>query len=129
MKALPSEAILIRSRHPSMANPTTARSNRRLTARHACQLTVRYRSTGAWHPATAMDLAATGCRLRVGEDLPRGTEVSVVFELPLRDGSRALAVEASGTVIWSRIEGLSRQAGIQFPAPPEALHELIGNLG
>ena len=112
-----------------MANPTTGRSNRRLTARHACQLTVRYRSTRDWHPATAMDLAVNGCRLRLGEDLPRGTEVSVVFELPLKDGSKTLAVEVPGTVIWSRIEGLSRQAGIQFPAPPEALQELIGSLG
>ena len=112
-----------------MTNPPTGRTNRRLTARHACQLTVRYRTTRDWHPATAMDLAANGCRLRVGEDLPRGTEVSVVFELPLRDGSKALAVEVPGSVIWSRIEGLSRQAGIQFPKPPDALEELIGSLG
>jgi hypothetical protein len=112
-----------------MTNPPTGRTNRRLTARHACQLTVRYRTTRDWHPATAMDLAANGCRLRVGEDLPRGTEVSVVFELPLRDGSKALAVEVPGSVIWSRIEGLSRQAGILFPSPPNALEELIGSLG
>jgi hypothetical protein len=52
----------------------------------------------------------------------------VVFELPIRDGSRALAVEVPGLVIWSRIEGLSRQAGIQFPAPPPALQELIDSL-
>jgi hypothetical protein len=111
-----------------MADPSTGRSNRRLTARHACQLTVRYRSDDDWHPATAMDLAANGCRLRLGEELARGTAVSVVFELPLRDGSKALTVEVPGTVIWSRIEGLSRQAGIQFPAPPDALQELIDSL-
>ena len=112
-----------------MSNATPGRSNRRLTARHACQLTVRYRSEQDWHPATAMDLASNGCRLRLGEELARGTVVSVVFELPLRDGSRALAGEVPGTVIWSRIEGLSRQAGIQFPDPPDALQELIGSLG
>jgi hypothetical protein len=112
-----------------MANPSTGRTNRRLTARHACQLTVRYRSENDWHPATAMDLAVNGCRLRLGEELARGTPVSVVFELPLRDGSRALAVEVPGVVIWSRIEGLSRQAGIQFPEPPDTLQDLIGSLG
>jgi len=53
----------------------------------------------------------------------------VRFELPLRDGSKALAVEVPGNVIWSRIEGLSRQAGIQFPTPPPALQELIDSLG
>jgi hypothetical protein len=31
-------------------------------------------------------------------------------------------------VIWSRVEGLSRQAGIQFPTPPAALQELIDSL-
>jgi hypothetical protein len=112
-----------------MTNPPTGRTNRRLTARHACQLTVRYRSTHDWHPASAMDLAANGCRLRLGEELARGTEVHVVFELPLRDGSKALAVEVPGNVIWSRIEGLSRQAGIHFSTPPPALQELIDSLG
>ena len=111
-----------------MANPPTGRTNRRLTARHACHLTVRYLTRRDWHPASAMDLAANGCRLRLGEDLTRGTDVKVVFELPIRDGSRALAVEVPGLVIWSRIEGLSRQAGIQFPAPPPALQELIDSL-
>ena len=111
-----------------MTNPPTGRTNRRLTARYACHLTVRYRSASDWHPASAMDLAVNGCRLRLGEDLPRGIEVHVVFELPLRDGSRALSVEVPGNVIWSRVEGLSRQAGIQFPTPPAALQELIDSL-
>jgi hypothetical protein len=75
-----------------------------------------------------MDLGATGCRLRLGEDLPRGAEVRVVFELPLRDGSKALSVEVPGSVIWSRVEGLSRQAGIHFTMPPPALQELIDSL-
>ena len=47
------------------------RNNRRLLARHACTLTVQYRSELGWHPATAMDLSRNGCRLRVGEHLRR----------------------------------------------------------
>lgn len=111
-----------------MENPPGPPTNRRVTARHACQLTVRYRSDGDWHPATAMDLAFGGCRLRLGEDLARGTSVAVVFELPLRDGSRVLAVEVPGHVIWSRVEGISRQAGILFPSPPRELYDLIASL-
>jgi hypothetical protein len=111
-----------------MANPSTGRTNRRLTARHACQLTVRYRTGDDWHPATAMDLAVNGCRLRLGEELARGTIVNVVFELPLKDGAKAMTVEVPGSVIWSRIEGLSRQSGIQFPTPPDALQDLIDSL-
>jgi len=108
--------------------PSGPPTNRRLTARHACQLTVRYRTGGDWHPAAAMDLASGGCRLRLGEDLLRGAAVSVVFELPIRDGSTSLTVEVPGHVIWSRVEGLSRQAGILFPSPPPQLHELIASL-
>lgn len=111
-----------------MTNPSAQPTNRRLFARHACQLTVRYRTGGGWHPASVMDLAACGCRLRLGEDLPRGVAIQVVFELSLKDGSQALAVEVPGSVIWSRVEGLSRQAGIQFPAAPAALHDLITSL-
>ena len=47
-----------------------SRSNRRITARKACLLTVRYQANGDWRPATAMDLSPYGCRLRVGEDVP-----------------------------------------------------------
>ena len=111
-----------------MTAPSGQRSNRRLTARHACQLTVRYRSGKDWHPATAMDLAQSGCRLRLGEDLARGTRVTVLFELPLRNGSKALSVEVTGSVIWSRIEGISRQAGVQFRSAPDELQELIASL-
>jgi hypothetical protein len=111
-----------------MANAPTEPTNRRLFARHACQLTVRYRTGAGWHPASAMDLAASGCRLRLGEDLARGSAIDVIFELPLKDGSKARAVEVHGSVIWSRVEGLSRQAGVQFPAPPAELHDLIASL-
>jgi hypothetical protein len=105
------------------------RVNRRLTARHACHLTVSYRMGKQWHPAMAMDLSPSGCRLRLGEDLPRGTVVSVLFEAPLKDGSRSLAAEVAGTVTWCRLEGLSHQAGVQFGAVPSELQDLLGALG
>jgi PilZ domain len=112
-----------------MANETaTGRSNRRLTARKACLLTVRYRYKNDWHPTTAMDLSPHGCRLRVGEDLPRGQEVTVAFEAPLKDGARAAAVEVNGLVMWSRLEGLSYQAGLHFEAAPDDLLEVLGAL-
>jgi hypothetical protein len=104
------------------------RSNRRLTARKACLLTVRYRYKTEWHPTTAMDLSPHGCRLRVGEDLPRGHEVTVAFEAPLKDGARAAAVEVSGLVMWSRLEGLSYQAGLHFETVPDDLLEVLGAL-
>ena len=51
----------------------TPRTNRRLTARKACLLTVRYRTAKDWHPATCMDLSREGCRLRLGQcRLPQG---------------------------------------------------------
>ncbi len=105
------------------------RANRRISARRACLLTVRYRAQKAWHPATALDLSADGCRLRLGEDLPRGSSVSVLFEAPLRDGATALSAEAAGIVTWSRLEGLSHSVGIQFSAAPSALYELIESIG
>lgn len=112
-----------------MTNATApGRSNRRLTARKACLLTVRYRFKDQWHPTTAMDLSPHGCRLRVGEDLPREQEVTVAFEAPLRDGARAAAVEVKGTVMWSRLEGLSYQAGLHFESAPDALLDVLGAL-
>ena len=107
---------------------TSTRSNRRLTARTACRLTVRYRSRGEWRPATALDLSRSGCRLRLGEDLARGSGVKVVFEAPLRDGAQALAVEVPGTVIWCRLEGLSHQAGILFGDAPDALNDILNSI-
>ncbi|HXB54269.1 MAG TPA: PilZ domain-containing protein [Vicinamibacteria bacterium] len=102
--------------------------NRRITARKACRLTVRYKSKSEWHPATAMDLSPNGCRLRVGEDLPRETHLSVLFEAPLRDGARALSVEVPGVVTWSRHEGLSYQAGVHFDVAPVELEEVLAAL-
>ena len=106
--------------------PTTPRSNRRLTARRACKLTVRYRAVDGWHPATAMDLSHKGCRLRLGEDLARGTALTVAFETPEGDkGGAPIEVEVEGAVIWSRREGLSHQAGIHFAEPPPALSAIL----
>jgi len=106
----------------------TARSNRRLTARHACHLTVRYRWQGDWRPASAMDLSLRGCRLRLGEDLPRHAPVDVAFETPPRANAPVLEVEASGSVMWSRREGLSYQVGIHFEDPPAALEQVLDAL-
>lgn len=105
--------------------PPTPRSNRRLTARRACKLTVRYRSGQGWHPATAMDLSTKGCRLRLGEDLARATGVTVAFEMPPDGGGEAIEVEVPGQVIWSRREGLSHQAGIHFAEAPPALSAIL----
>ena len=111
-----------------MSDLGAQRGNRRLTARKACRLTVRYRMKDDWHPATAMDLSHGGCRLRVGEDLPRGQSVDVMFETPISDQQTAIEVQISGTVIWSRREGLSYQAGVLFGETPPALEEVLGSL-
>lgn len=104
-------------------------SNRRLAARLACQLTVRYRLDKHWHPATAMNISSQGCRLRLGEDLPRGSPLGLSFEAPLKDGAKGLFLEMTGTVIWCRQEGLSFQAGIQFTGtPPDAVGEILAAL-
>lgn len=105
------------------------RTNRRLTARMTCQLTVRYRSGKEWHPATAMDMSHSGCRLRLGQDLPRGQSLTVRVEHAGRDGAPALGADVPGCVIWSRLEGLSHQAGIQFSADSEDLHRVLLALG
>jgi hypothetical protein len=105
--------------------PPIPRSNRRLTARRACKLTVRYRSEDGWHPATAMDLSHKGCRLRLGEDLVRGTTLTVAFEQPEDKGGAPIEVEVEGAVIWSRREGLSHQVGIHFAESPPALSAIL----
>jgi PilZ domain-containing protein len=101
------------------------RPNRRLQARHACRLTVRYRSKKDWRPATAMDLSGEGCRLRLGEDLSTGSELTVLLERLVKDGVSAVSVEVPGVVMWSRLEGLSHQAGIQFRGRPDGLDDIL----
>ncbi len=110
-------------------NPEPGRSNRRITARKACLLTVRYRANGEWRPATAMDLSPYGCRLRVGEDITRGVTVAVVFEAPVSDGARVSAVEVPGRAIWARLDGLSYQVGVHFEDPPDGLLDILAALG
>lgn len=105
-----------------------SRPNRRLSARRACLLSVRYRPAKDWHPATVVNISSTGCRLRLGQDLERGTAVAVQFDAPLRDGATALHADVQGTVSWSRSEGLSYQVGIHFDAPSPALQDLIDSL-
>lgn len=108
--------------------PVTVKHNRRITARRACLLTVRYRANGEWRPATAMDLSPYGCRLRVGEDIPRGAVVAVLFETPIRDGSRSTSVEVAGRAMWARLEGLSFQVGLHFEGSPSGLAEILAEL-
>jgi hypothetical protein len=102
--------------------------NRRITARLACQLAVRYRASKMWHPATAIDLSPRGCRLRLGEELETGLALSVVFEVPLKDGSRNVSAEVKGSVTWCRLQGLSYQTGVLFESPPPELQELFAAL-
>jgi hypothetical protein len=111
-----------------MSDVSTSRTNRRLTARHACHFTVRYRLAADWHPATAMDLSLRGCRLRLGEDLARGATVAVAFESPPTSEGRTLEVEVRGLVIWSRREGLSHQAGIHFNDAPDQLEHILNTV-
>ena len=102
------------------------RPNRRITARIACRLSVSYATTpGEWRPATAMDLSRLGCRLRTGEDLPRDRKVNVRVEFRMAD-EPVLTVDGIGTVMWTRLEGLSYQTGIQFDTEPEGLSDLLG---
>jgi hypothetical protein len=75
-----------------------------------------------------MDLSPYGCRLRVGEDIDRGSTVAVVFEIPIQDGARTAAVEVPGTAIWARLEGLSYQVGVHFEDSPMGLLEILSVL-
>ncbi len=104
------------------------RANRRLSARRACLLGVRYKAAKDWHPATVVNISSQGCRLRLGQELERGSRAQVQFETPLRDGATALHAEVLGTVSWSRPEGLSFQVGIQFDSVPSGLNDLLESL-
>jgi hypothetical protein len=90
-----------------------------------CRVAVRYRCGRAWHPATAVDLSEHGCRLRLGEDLERGTSVPLRFEHPQSGDAPSVGLEAEGLVVWTRHEGLSYQAGLHFPEPPPGLEALL----
>jgi hypothetical protein len=110
--------LLSRDAHPR-------RANRRLTARRACHLVVRYQRDGAWHPATAMDVSPNGGRLRLGEDLPNGSTVLLQLEGVVPDGREAPRAQVTAFVIWSRLEGLSYQVGLQFNEVPALFDDIL----
>jgi len=99
--------------------------DRRSATRRACRLGARYRLAAGWHPATLVDLSARGCRLRIGEDLPRGAAVRVELKA---QGSGPPA-DLSGLVVWCRLEGLSHQAGVHFDDAPDDLMDLLDSAG
>lgn len=103
---------------------STRRTNRRLTARRACQLQVAYRTGKQWHPATAMDISKNGCRLRLGEELQRDVPVTVLVSHANAEG-KTLSTEIEGAVIWWRQEGLSSQAGIHFKSESSVLVDIM----
>lgn len=103
------------------------RVNRRLTARHACHIQVSYCTSDEWRPATAMDISHKGCRLRLGEELPRGKSVQLRFTHAGADG-QPVAAGVAGTVIWTRLEGLSYQAGVHFPTESPDLEAILATL-
>jgi hypothetical protein len=104
--------------------PNDARGNRRLVSRFPCRLSVRYECGGKWHPATTVDLSSLGCRLRLGERLQRGERIRVVIEY--LESEPIVRAEARGEVIWSRLEGLSYQAGIRFLDEMTEIQSLLG---
>ncbi len=99
--------------------------NRRRVQRIMCRVAARYRSGKVWHPATAVDLSEGGCRLRLGEDLERGTSVLLRFEPPDRGEAPRVCLEVEASVVWTRHEGLSYQAGLHFSEPPPGLEALL----
>src|SRR5262249_25017761 len=101
--------------------------DRRSAARRACRLGARYRTQTAWHPASLVDLSPRGCRLRVGEDLPRSAAVRV--QLSAGGEKTPAPVEVEGIVVWCRLEGLSYQAGIHFDDAPADLMDILERAG
>ena len=104
--------------------PAEPSPNRRLAPRLACQLVVRYRAEGAERPATVVDLSNRGCRLRLGQDLPRGAKVTVFLQKPAGGGAPA-EVAVPGAVVWCRSEGLSYQVGVAFASEPSGLQDIL----
>lgn len=92
-----------------------------------CQLVVSYHAGGQWHPATGMDLSNTGCRVRLGQNLERGSALRVRIDQHV-PGAPDVRAEVEGVLVWSRLEGLSYQAGIQFTSDDENLHRLLASL-
>ncbi len=102
---------------------TDSLSDRRVSARLACQLQVDYRSGPDWRRATTLDLSRKGCRLRLGESLAHGAPVQVRITRAAEG-----TVVLDGVVVWTRLEGLSYQAGIHFPVDDPDLAQLLDDL-
>src|SRR5262245_47967583 len=99
--------------------------NRRGRARLFCMLVVEYRGASGWRSAAVLDLSGAGARLRIGEDLPSGTAVTLRFAAPLADGSKSATLEAAAVVKWCHREGLSYQAGMLFRDPAVGLEDIL----
>jgi len=108
-----------------MAQTSAPKGNRRLAARRTCHLVASYQVKGHSHPATAMDLSRRGCRLRLGERLARGVRITVTLECVLEKGAEPFRFETQGTVVWSRLEGLSFQSGIHFLAESDEVERFF----
>jgi PilZ domain-containing protein len=104
-------------------------TDRRSAARRACLLGARYRAQSGWHPASLVDLSPRGCRLRIGEDLPRSAAVRVQLSAAGEKAPAPVEVEVEGIVVWCRLEGLSYQAGIHFDDAPSDLMDLLDRTG
>ncbi len=75
--------------------------------------------------AARSPLSRSGCRLRLGEDLERGALIRLLLESPPSAAGTSARAEVGGRVIWSRLEGLSYQVGIQFPEVPANLDDVL----
>jgi PilZ domain len=110
-----------------MSPPAQTGGNRRVTARWACRLAAFYQVKEHWRPSTAIDVSRLGCRLRLGESLPRGAAVNVrlvcIEKRETEDEPRR--VEIPGKVVWSRLEGLSYQCGIRFVREADEIEQLV----
>ncbi len=115
-------------RDTELEHPTPIRTDRRVATRHACQIQVDYRAAQEWRRATAMDVSPRGCRLRLGESLSHGGVVWVRFRPAASPDAAARTVSVEGRVVWTRLEGLSYQAGLHFAEDSAELAELIASL-
>lgn len=100
----------------------TAAEERRLARRITFKDAVRYQLKDPSHfgGTVAYDLSESGLRMRLGEFLPLGTEVTV--DIKLRTGR---VVECRGQIVWiSQIPYSDQyQAGVEFVEPEIILDE------
>jgi hypothetical protein len=103
---------------------------RRRRSRTSCLLVVRCRAAADdWQPASALDLTAAGCRLRVGREPPEGAPLELRFEALLHDGAKSSTIEVPARVTWRRpLPGSGAEIGVEFLASPTGLSEILGVL-